>query len=136
METFFDLELEAFGGTAALTGHLNTEDTKNTLKLQDSFNSETRIIDRPLWCFQFRGTWVITHQLNPIPQIICKHCKNKCSGHLKAPYVYIRAFHHCCLAAKIREDILIEIEIYCKLKMFGAKCLFHHLVIKLLITVS
>ena len=37
---FIDLDLEAFGGTAALTGHLNTKDTKNTLKLKDSFISE------------------------------------------------------------------------------------------------
>ena len=40
METFFDLDLEAFGGTAALTGNLNTKDTKNTLKLKDRFISE------------------------------------------------------------------------------------------------
>ena len=37
---FFDLDLEAFGGTAALTGNLSTKDTKNTLKLKDSFVSE------------------------------------------------------------------------------------------------
>ena len=37
---FFDLDLEAFGGTAALTGNLSTKDTKNTLKLKDSFISE------------------------------------------------------------------------------------------------
>ena len=37
---FFDLDLEAFGGTAALTGNLNTKDTKNTLKLKDGFISE------------------------------------------------------------------------------------------------
>ena len=75
---FFQLELQAFGGTAALTGYLSTEDTQNTLNLQDSFISETLAIDRPLWCFPFTGTWVITHQLNPIHQIIYKHCKNKC----------------------------------------------------------
>ena len=85
---FFHLELQAFEGTAVLTGYLSTQDTQNTLNLQESFISETLAIDRPLWCFPFTGTWVITHQLNPIPQIIYKHCKNKCSGHLKAPYMY------------------------------------------------
>ena len=40
----FDLELEAFGGTAALTGNLDTKDTKNILKPKDSFISEVLTI--------------------------------------------------------------------------------------------
>ena len=36
----FDLELEAFGGNAALTGNLSTKDTKDILKSKDSFISE------------------------------------------------------------------------------------------------
>ena len=40
----FDLELEAFGGTATLTGNLNTKDTKDILKSKDSFISEVLTI--------------------------------------------------------------------------------------------
>ena len=40
----FDLELEAFGGTAALTNNLNTKDTKDILKSKDSFISEVLTI--------------------------------------------------------------------------------------------
>ena len=40
----FDLELEAFGGTAAITGNLNTKDTKDILKSKDSFISEVLTI--------------------------------------------------------------------------------------------
>ena len=40
----FDLELEAFGGTTALTGNLNTKDTKDILKSKDSFISKVLTI--------------------------------------------------------------------------------------------
>ena len=40
----FDLELEAFGGAAALTGNLNTKDTKDILKPKHSFVNEVLTI--------------------------------------------------------------------------------------------
>ena len=41
MEIFFDLELEIYGGSIALTSNLNKKDTTENLKIKNCFIKET-----------------------------------------------------------------------------------------------